>query len=145
MRKLGMAAGVALLLATTLTGCESFAEGPASISRSGNDLLFAVCVDMEVTKMLGDSRSTSGDLRFIELEGSGHIATGTTMSVKSLPGGLIGSAESIDLSNTQSILISVQGPDHWVSAAFGGVWGTLEVPDNGWLQTDDTVTAEPCP
>ena len=142
VKRIALASGV-LFVVAGLTGCESFSEGPASISLESNDLLVATCVDIVVTEIYGEAQTAAGLEPFVELSGQIRLPAGSILRSEVVPEGMVGSFGALDLQSLESIVIRFTGPDDEFAAGFGGR-GVLTVPTGSWLQTDGTISSTAC-
>jgi len=136
---------VVLVTVGGLTACESFARGPAAVSRDGTDLLVAICVDLTVNRIYGEAATPSSrEVDFAELEGELTVKSGTVLNLSRPIDGLDGKLEPLDLTSVNELLlIFKQGPDDGFAAQYGGD-GPIDFPTDGWLQSDGSRTDEPC-
>jgi hypothetical protein len=146
-RLVRIALGLAAVLGVGfLTGCgEPSGLSPVAISRDEGGLLIAVCVDVEIENIYGETKSSQDSEwnEFLDVSGSYIASSGTIISVSALPSELAGRSSPVDFGSLRSIALTITDP--------GGGWGadfgrseTLEVPDDAWLQTDGEITPQPC-
>lgn len=138
------AASLVIVLSVSLTGCESYSLGPVAIARSGDDLLVTLCADMSITSVAGETRSGDAYLDFVSLVGPYEASSGTTFHSGEVPVGMTGYFNDVDFSRTSSILVFFAGPELEVVGGFNDL-RELANEQSSWLQTDGTVTSEPCP
>ena len=130
----------AVMIVMLLAGCEQDALGPAAISQSGGELLVAVCDQLDVTKIYGEADGISDSLTFWDLDGSTHIDYGSILVAGQSFPDMVGTANRLNPDDITSIIFRFAGPERDWSAAFNDA----SVPAKGWLQTDGSVTSEPC-
>lgn len=145
----GVMLGTSLLL-TSCIPTESFAEGPLAGQVSAGLLQIAVCDDFEVVEIEGDVQTVAADSEwatFLSISGSAVVPRGASFSPVAIPEGLAGRFDDLDVASIDSLFFSVAGVDGspdggFTFSAYFEANGSL--PSTGWLQTDGTVTEEPC-
>lgn len=135
-----------LVASLALSGCvERFGGGPNSLSRSGDDLLIAVCSDIDVRQIYGAMTGEAGRQVFLDLEGEAQVAPGAVLQSGQRIAGLEGYFEQTSLEGIRTVSIKFEGVGKgasWSSIFDSG--SSIEIPLDGWLQTDGRVTDEPC-
>ena len=144
-----MIVGASMLL-TSCIFAESYAEGPLAVQVSAGHLRIAVCDDFEVLEMEGDvQRSAAGSEwePFLSISGNAHVLRGTSLSSTSIPEGLAGRFDDLDVEGIGSLYFNVAGADGSPDGGFtfsAHFEADGSLPSAGWLQTDGRVTEDPC-
>lgn len=138
-----------LVAIALLSGCESHGLGPAAISREGHDLLLVVCEPLTARSVYGELETVKAGhdwAPFLDVAGEASLESGVPITSELLPAGLAGTWKTVDFETLGAISILIEGKDGSDSfqATFSG-GSPLEVPSDGWLQTDGEVTDAPCP
>ncbi|MBX3100118.1 MAG: hypothetical protein KF761_11120 [Salinibacterium sp.] len=135
-----------LAVSLSLVGCtERFGGGPNSLSRSGNDLLVAVCEPIDVREIYGAASGETGRQVFLDLHGEAKVAPETVLKSGVATEGLDGYFEQVDLEKVNTISIKFEGVGK--GASWSSIFdssGPIEIPSEGWLQTSGEVTDDPC-
>lgn len=147
--RLSIIVGASMLLTSCILP-ESFAEGPLAVQVSGGDLQIAVCDDFEVVDMEGDVQTSVGGTEwetFLSISGSANLVRGTVISSTSIPEGLAGAFDDLDVESVDALFFNVAGADNspdgvFTFSAHFEAEGSL--PSTGWLRTDGRVSEEPC-
>jgi len=127
-----------------LSGCERHNLGPGAFSRSGNHLLFAVCQDMVAEQMFGEAETPDGSIMFLSVEGELALRRGDVLKGGVVPAGMRGEFHDVDLNSINSLNVRVVGPDDDFVFGYGSSFGGIQIPSDGWLHPDGSITAEPC-
>lgn len=143
-------AGVALLVAVLLAGCDSgLFSGPIAVRMNGSELEVATCRSAEITSLRIQERGTGLFRQWTEVVtgfGSTTVSPGTTFSeTDPLPGLTLQSLTQLELREGHELAVTLRGEisGDLLDAVF--VIGKEGVPSDGWLQPDGSVTKEMCP
>lgn len=134
---------LALLVVAGLSGCESFGNGPANLSRNGEELHIAVCTEVNVSEVSGSARAGSRRIPFVDLHGIATLEPGAILKPGGDVAGLSGSFESVDLDSVDTVTLLFSGEKDSFNAVFVDL-KSGSIPEGEWLHPDGTVTAEPC-
>lgn len=149
MARMSRVSSAFVLLSVTvlLVGCESYANGPAAISRDEQELLIALCKATDVVEIYGETSSPSGVSPVVDLAGLAELESEVVIRSGSIPGGLEGTFGVIEFSSLNSVSLKVVATNlgNGFSATFGNGRDLLKVPEDAWLQTDGTETIDACP
>lgn len=149
MAKMNRLAIALVLLSGTalLVGCESYASGPAAISRDEQQLLIALCKATDVVEIYGETSSPSGVLPFVDLGGLAELESDVVIRSGLIPDGLKGTFGPIEFTNLRSVSLKIVATNlgDGFSASFGDGRDLLEIPEDAWLQTNGKKTVDPCP
>jgi hypothetical protein len=99
---------------------------------------------MSITSVAGETRSGTSYLDFVSLVGPYEARSGATFISGEVPAGMTGYFDEVDFSRISSILVFFAGPEIEVVGGFNDL-RELGNEQSSWLQTDGTVTSEPCP
>lgn len=132
-----------------LSGCERVGLGAASISRDGDDLLVAVCQEIDVQRIYAEWSAPEHDNRsqpFLDAEGALKLSPGSILNLGSMPSGLDGDVESPDLDNATAISINFLGIRETgnLAATFGDGRSMLVISDAQWLHPNGATSTNPC-
>lgn len=133
-------AAALVILALPLTACESVAQGPAAVSRSGSQLNVAVCTDIDVARIVGEVNRGAEYLKFLDVKGAATLSSGTFFPLDEPPTGLTGTARSFDFADGGTVILSLQGPVDSFNAGFRAE----EIQEGDWLHPDGSLTTLPC-
>lgn len=140
-RRTGLVAAPLIVLA--LSGCESFARGPAAVTWVGEDLVLASCVPMNLTEVFGEYRNEEGHVTFLDAQGAHPLAEEQTLALEQLPEGMAGVSRDVPREGLRSVVVRLTGDDIEFAAGFDGP-RLASLRSDQWLQTDGQYTDDPC-
>lgn len=140
--------GAVPLLASCFLGDPDYSLNPSTISRDGDSLLIAVCLDAHVTDVRVEARGYPVNWKEIFIAtGDAEVRSGYVFSTDgSIPGLKASTATSPDFDSLDQFMV-VLSDSHSasrVSSASFDASGT-RVPTGSWLHSDGRVTEDPCP
>jgi hypothetical protein len=136
---------VALLVTLLLSGCESLGRGPTAISRDGEDVLIALCTELDSPRLSAGVETSDGWSTFLDANTAATLPGDTVLRSGPLPEGFAGTFSRFDFNNVRGLVITFEGSgkDQSVMSAFDGS-PDVQIPATGWLHTDGRVTTVAC-
>lgn len=136
-------AALALLLTLSLAGCETYARGPAVVSREGANLLIAPCVEMNLKSGMASYEAGGDAVIFWDVEGSAHLSPGEALSLSEQSDGLSGDIGTIPVDEVSWLIVRLTDDKVDFNAGFRGE-SIPGLEEGEWLHTDGRVTTAPC-
>jgi len=139
--------GLLVAVGLALAGCsEKAGGGPNSVSQADGHIILAVCEGIELREVRGSLYTNAGRVDLLHLTGSAFLPAGTILGATLFPG-LEGSSITAQAANVEAIDVRFEGVGNGASwqSTFGAKGSDLDIPKDGWLQTDGSVTRDPCP
>ena len=145
--QMGLVLTAAVALTLMLAGCdEHLAEGPVAIRKDGEALLVAVCAAIAPDFISMEERAPDDVwVRFWETSSELQLDEGSILSTDDRAVGIAG-----DVTNSPHLLprsdVSILIKETDRKSSIHGVFllGDAGLSESQWLQTDGSLTSEPC-